>query len=58
MPECTKCGTELEFDDTCDQEVDTSEIYLYVGGVCPKCNKKFKWTEHYSFEKFTDLREA
>jgi predicted RNA-binding Zn-ribbon protein involved in translation (DUF1610 family) len=57
MPECTVCGTELEFDNTCDQYSDADIVIFYEEGHCPKCGKKFKWRDEYHFETFTDLEE-
>ena len=58
MPECTKCGTELEYDATYDQESDSEEVILYEVGHCPKCGKKYKWRDEYHFSHFTNLEEA
>lgn len=57
MPECTACGTELEFDNTYDQYSDSDIVIFYEVGHCPKCGKIFKWKDEYCFEKFTDLEE-
>ena len=39
MPECTKCGTDLEFDDTIDTYIDADIVIFYEVGHCSKCGK-------------------
>ena len=39
MPECTKCGCELEFDDTVDQYSDANVVEFKEYGHCPNCGK-------------------
>lgn len=57
MPECTKCGTELEFDKTVYYWGDEEEIEILNSGHCPKCGKKFKWKDVYKYLYFKDLEE-
>lgn len=58
MPECTKCGCELEFDDTVDQWSDANVVEFKEYGHCPKCGKSYKWRDFYIFSHFEDLEEA
>ena len=57
MPECTKCGTDLEFDDTIDTYADSVSIICYEVGHCSKCRKTYKWRDVYNFSHFEDLEE-
>ena len=57
MPECTKCGTDLEFDDTIDTYADSVIVIFYEVGHCSKCGKKYKWRDVYNFSHFEDLEE-
>ena len=54
---CTKCGTDLEFDDTVDTYSDSIIVIFYEVGHCPKCGKKYKWKDVYNFSYFEDLEE-
>lgn len=58
MPECTKCGIDLECYDTVeDVEVDCLEVIVHKTCTCPICNKYFKWEEIYNFSKYRNFRE-
>ena len=57
MPECTKCGTDLEFDDTVDTYADGDIVIFYEVGHCSKCGKMYKWKVVYNFSHFEDLEE-
>lgn len=58
MPTCKKCKTELEFDDTIDEEVDGNVVRLIIVGHCPKCGTHYTWTDVYEFDRFEDLEEC
>lgn len=57
MLECLNCKTELEFDDTVDTWADEEIVEMKNIGHCPKCKKKYKWTDYYKFAYHKDLEE-
>lgn len=57
MPECLKCKVGLEFDETIDTCVDGDVVEMETIGHCPKCRKKYQWTDIYHFTEFRDLKE-
>ena len=57
MPECTNCGTELEFDETVDSWADEEIVEMKNHGHCPKCGTLYKWKDLYKYLDFQDLEE-
>ena len=55
---CTKCGCELETDDTIDISHEGSYIDCFVIGHCPKCNTNYQWTEYFEFDRIGYLIES
>ncbi len=56
MPECLKCGCELELDDCVDTEFYGNTAITHNLGSCPNCGTLYQWEKVYKFEKFQDLR--
>ena len=56
MPECLKCGCELEFDGYYYTEFDGDTILAHVLGYCPKCGAYHTWEEVFNFEKFQNVK--
>ena len=56
MPRCT-CGEELEFDTDTDLWVDGDTATMVSHGHCPKCEKQYKWLDHYELTDWSKLEE-
>lgn len=56
-PLCPDCGELLELVECDEPELDYN-FFDYVkpcGGVCPKCNKSFRWLEVWEYKGVTDI---
>lgn len=56
-PNCPYCKVELDFDDHYDMYDDGGTIICRAIGHCPKCGKRFKWEDLYTFCGFQDFVE-
>ena len=56
MPKCT-CGEELKFDSYLDLWSDGDVAIMINVGYCPKCNKKYRWQDHFVLSHWDKLKE-
>ena len=56
-PMCPYCHTFLEYNYTCDQEVDHDKATFTERFVCPCCEREFLATSVFEFKGYTDIEE-
>ena len=56
-PMCPYCHTFLEYDYTCDQEVDHDKATFTERFLCPVCQRKFQATSVFEFQGYSDVEE-
>ena len=54
---CPNCGETVLFEEIVDTEYHGNECYNIGYGVCPKCDKVWKWTEVFTYARDEDIRE-
>lgn len=54
---CPRCNKEIEYIDNYDSETYDDVHYEFVWGECPKCKRRYKWTECFKFDSIQDLEE-
>ena len=59
---CPFCGNVIDDDsniniDCIDIEFLFTEVFLYMVGICPHCEKEYQWEKIYKFDRYDNLRE-
>ncbi len=56
-PICPYCNVDLDYDEMFDETFDTSVFEAHWSGVCPICNRHFRWKEIYHYSHIENLEE-
>lgn len=58
MPSCRYCGCILVFFEHYDCCDDGDEVLCFANGHCPRCQRKYSWTDVYKLSHIEDLEEC
>ena len=56
-PICPHCGVEIDFFEHYDCYDDSDVTLCFATGQCPRCLRKYDWTDVYKWAGFQDLEE-
>lgn len=54
---CPNCDETVFFEEIVDTEYYGNENYNIGYGICPKCNKVWRWTEIFVYARDADIEE-
>lgn len=56
LPNC-ECGEELEFDEDRGFWRDGNVATMASFGHCPKCERRYRWLDHFTISHLDELEE-